>query len=154
MEDSQFLIEDRSKGYEYCCGAGTHENHICWINLMDRTGLICSWTVILFLGYSAAVVAIGLYLGYLDDINGVILLILCGMSILSHFKTMFSDPGAIPRNAHPLPEDISAATVSVCGRCDAYKPPGSHHDRVSNRCVSRMDHFCKSRIDCNDIKPL
>eukprot|EP01035_Chromulina_nebulosa_P020590 gene20590-26698_t len=56
---------------------------------------------------------------------------------------MFGDPGTVPANAHPIASDIMpGSSVSVCGRCDAYKPPGAHHDRVSNRCVSRMDHFC------------
>ena len=30
----------------------------------------------------------------------------------------------------------------VCGMCDSYKPPFAHHDRMSGRCISRMDHFC------------
>ena len=30
----------------------------------------------------------------------------------------------------------------MCGMCDGYKPPFAHHDRMSGRCISRMDHFC------------
>lgn len=143
MEDDNLLLDDRGRGYQYCFGMGTHEQHSCWINLADRTGLICSGLVVVFLAYSTVVVALGLWNGAIHEVNGILLLCLCGLSIWCHLKTMYSDPGAVPRNAHPLPNDVNSSTLSICGRCDAYKPPGSHHDRVSNRCVSRMDHFCK-----------
>eukprot|EP00607_Mallomonas_marina_P007763 CAMPEP_0182417284 /NCGR_PEP_ID=MMETSP1167-20130531/1717_1 /TAXON_ID=2988 /ORGANISM="Mallomonas Sp, Strain CCMP3275" /LENGTH=207 /DNA_ID=CAMNT_0024590713 /DNA_START=439 /DNA_END=1062 /DNA_ORIENTATION=- len=65
------------------------------------------------------------------------------MSLWCHIATMCADPGAVPMDAHPLPRDIRAGVpISMCGSCDSFKPYGAHHDRISNRCISRMDHFC------------
>jgi len=142
-EDDDLLHENKGRGGKsICCGIGTFEGFSCWCNASDATGLICSTFVLVFLVYVISVVLYGVYLTEIGLDNGIPLLILGFLAIWSHLKTMLSDPGAVPRNAHPIPEDIGTS-VSVCGRCDAYKPPGSHHDRVSNRCVSRMDHFCK-----------
>ena len=71
----------------------------------------------------------------------------------SHITCMLSDPGAVPPNARPLSFDVDVEGEGegfsscghehvTCGLCDSYKPPFSHHDRVSGRCISRMDHFC------------
>eukprot|EP01035_Chromulina_nebulosa_P057980 gene57980-79426_t len=61
-----------------------------------------------------------------------------------HLKTMLSDPGVVPSHAKPLPQRDpgSKPLIPVCGICEAYKPPHAHHDRISSRCISRMDHFC------------
>lgn len=65
------------------------------------------------------------------------------MGLWSHAACMLSDPGVVPSNAKPLSKDLEASYEPVtCGICDSYKPPGCHHDRVSGRCISRMDHFC------------
>lgn len=139
MEDDNLIDDERGYRNGLCCG--TQETSFCWCNAGDTTGLICCILVAVFILYSAIVVGFGYQQGYFDKTNSIAILVLCGMSFWCHFRTMFGDPGAVPRNAHPIPSDIGSS-ISVCGRCDAYKPPGSHHDRVSNRCISRMDHFC------------
>ena len=98
----------------------------------------------MFLTYINIVIVVK---GELAVYNVTIILILVFMALLSHFRTMCGDPGAVPYNAYPLERHENERTqalgsIAMCGRCDAYKPPGSHHDRVSNRCVCRMDHFC------------
>lgn len=125
-----------------CCS--TTENSICWFNSKDRTGLICSNIVILGMIYTIFVVIYGIYKSNIGLENGSAILVLCFLSLWSHLKTMLSDPGAVPKYAHPISLDISdpTATITICGRCDGYKPPGAHHDSTSNRCISRMDHFC------------
>ena len=126
-----------------CCG--THEGHIIWCNTADNTGLLFAtivWVVILF----AASVCLLVYIeGEMPVWSTVIILFLIVMALWAHLKTMLGDAGAVPSNAYPLPvneNERSAMNIAMCGRCDGYKPPGSHHDRISNRCISRMDHFC------------
>ena len=126
-----------------CCG--THEGHVIWCNTADNTGLLFAtivWVVILF----AASVCLLVYIeGEMPVWSTVIILVLVVMSLWAHLKTMLGDAGAVPSNAYPLPvneNERSAMNIAMCGRCDGYKPPGSHHDRISNRCISRMDHFC------------
>jgi len=36
-----------------------------------------------------------------------------------------------------------------CAKCNVWKPPRSHHDSITGRCVLRMDHFCP--FTCNVI---
>lgn len=133
---------------------GTTEESLIWFNTTDSTGLICSFLVIMSIAFTMT----SAVLFYLDSNLGVrdfsLIIFLTSMSFICHLKTMMTDPGAVPRTAHPISPmfdiPIESSTLSrssdnglpTCGRCDGYKPPGSHHDRVSNRCVSRMDHFC------------
>ena len=120
---------------------GTHENVQCWYNSTDTTGLICSTITLMLILFTTSVIALGMVLGNFDSINGSFILFLSLMSFVCHLTTMISDPGTVPKTANPLAKDITNQ-VSICGRCDSYKPPKSHHDRISNRCISRMDHFC------------
>ncbi|KAK7253378.1 protein-cysteine S-palmitoyltransferase [Aureococcus anophagefferens] len=62
---------------------------------------------------------------------------------------MFTNPGAVPRHAQPLIRaSESGIPETICGRCDAYKPPRSHHCRICNRCIVRMDHHCPWMNNC------
>ena len=68
---------------------------------------------------------------------------------MAQLKTMFTNPGAVPRHAQPLIRaSESGIPETICGRCDAYKPPRSHHCRICNRCIVRMDHHCPWMNNC------
>ena len=125
-----------------CCG--TSGNYTCWFNTTDLSGLLLVCVVYLLIFYSLAVTIMLVA----DDgeaeynkWNVSIVIVLIVMAIWSHAATMLGDPGAVPHGAKPLSKNIEDTAVQ-CGMCDNYKPPGSHHDRVSGRCISRMDHFC------------
>ena len=79
---------------------------------------------------------------YINTANGTAILVLVLLSIWAYLKTMLTDPGSVSKYARPLPVDTDDESRSICGRCNGFKPWRSHHDRVSDRCISRMDHFC------------
>jgi len=122
---------------------GTHDGHRLWCNSTDSTGMIFATIVWVTILYALSVLIVIYVQGTFDTTSFVCLVFLIFMALWSHLRTMLGDPGAVPCNAHPTAKDsASGASISMCGRCDGYKPPMSHHDRISNRCISRMDHFC------------
>jgi hypothetical protein len=76
--------------------------------------------------FCAAVVAIITAAGEMAVYNSVIIFILIFLSLWAHVRTMLGDPGAVPATAHPLLENVEVSQI-VCGRCECYKPPMSHH---------------------------
>lgn len=140
---------------------GTEPDSLIWLNTTDGTGLGFASFVVCAMLYSFSVTLYIVLQGEMAVYNASIILVLVSLAIWSHMRTMMGDPGAVPPNAHPLHSETSQI---VCGRCECYKPPHSHHgesnlmeyswsyiyslcivylsDRVSKRCISRMDHFC------------
>jgi hypothetical protein len=71
------------------------------------------------------------------------------MSLACHAKTSFTDPGSVPVQAIPVERQrLLRDSHSMCGQCQTFKPPGSHHCRICNRCISRMDHHCPWMNNC------
>jgi len=66
------------------------------------------------------------------------------LGAISQWQAMLTDPGAVPRDAIPFSKDFRTHNVPVrtCRRCGCFKPARAHHDRISNRCVVKMDHYC------------
>jgi len=134
-----------------CCG--TQEGTCVWFNTSDYIGLVFSALVWMLLCYAFLTVLRmydtnlfgnhGTQTRKITEANFIVLSVLFMLSCWSYFATMLGDPGSVPWNAHPLSSDrnVPGAKFSICGHCDSYKPPGAHHDRVSGRCISRMDHF-------------
>ena len=65
----------------------------------------------------------------------------------------FSDPGVIPRAAPgwsmPADDEVSCTVVNgvelelkFCATCGILRPPRASHDRKTDRCVQKFDHFC------------
>ena len=121
-----------------CCGTG--ESSIIWYNYIDTAGLICSilvWSSFIF----AWGASLYFYLyGYFNLAEEIIVTILMAMTGWCHAKVIFSDPGAVPKKAAPYNKDKSAP-YTMCGRCDAYKPPKTHHG------IS-IYIYCSSFSDC------
>ena len=38
--------------------------------------------------------------------------------------------------------------MSMCSRCDGFKPPRAHHCSQCNRCIIKMDHHCPWVNNC------
>ena len=80
-------------------------------------------------------------------VNTGIFLTFLFLGALSHLKCMFTDPGAVPKEAMPLPQDMDEArlhsrTPRKCQRSGIYKPPRAHFDSGVQRNVIKMDHHC------------
>ena len=80
---------------------------------------------------------------------GMIYNVLVALALASHAKTSLSDPGSVPVSAIPCERQrLLKDSHSMCGQCQTFKPPGSHHCRICNRCISRMDHHCPWMNNC------
>ncbi|XP_043726015.1 probable protein S-acyltransferase 12 [Telopea speciosissima] len=96
----------------------------------------------------------------------------------SYLMVVLRDPGSVPENWRPEPEeenlDMAGAmplpefaapetrnsawsssegmegrqTVGYCSRCQNNKPPRCHHCSVCQRCVLKMDHHCIWVVNC------
>lgn len=67
---------------------------------------------------------------------------------------MTTDPGAVPKDAKPLPNDPEENDYEAsesrsgdrfkkfCRRCKAFKPARAHHCSICGRCIVKMDHHC------------
>lgn len=106
---------------------GTSENAWIWCS-HDCTGIVFAsvvWSIFIFMLY---VIIDTIVFDYMETTNAVIILILLFMAMWSHLKTMLSDPGVVPCNAHPPLSNVDK-TPEICGRCDGYKPLKSHHGK-------------------------
>ena len=80
---------------------------------------------------------------------GMLYAMLVTLALASHAKTSLTDPGSVPVTAIPSERQrLTKDAHSMCGQCQTFKPPGSHHCRICNRCISRMDHHCPWMNNC------
>ncbi|KAK8795589.1 hypothetical protein WA158_000246 [Blastocystis sp. Blastoise] len=85
-------------------------------------------------------------------INKIFAIFVFLCSVISHFKCMLSDPGAVPQDACPPSElNMDLTRVVMCSNCNCYKPEGAHHCSTCNRCIIQMDHHCPWVNNCVGI---
>ena len=119
---------------------GTGEEKGIWMNSGDQAGSIMATLVWLLMTYSAVTVTLLTITEGIPPVLGMIYTLLCAMALACHAKTSLTDPGSVPRAAVPQEEQRrESPSHSMCGQCQTFKPPMSHHCRICNRCVSRME---------------
>lgn len=81
--------------------------------------------------------------------NLLILTTTTGLGLLCYVLCVFVDPGSPPTGYEPDAEQIAVAMQvkrgggkRFCKKCNAHKPPRTHHCRRCGRCILRFDHHC------------
>ncbi|CAF1161710.1 unnamed protein product [Rotaria sordida] len=132
----------------------------------DPCGIVCILLTYAMLLHCLYVILFVLIIPLFNEslygtLNALIICSLIFLSILSHVRAAYSDPGFIPLPKKGL--DFSDVTTNVdtnsslksneigwtiCNRCDTYRPARSHHCRICKRCVRRLDHHCPWINNC------
>lgn len=142
--------EDTYNDEPWGCTFGTGENNGTWTNYGDKVGTIMSsmvWMLYMFAMLTMTLLAKN---NKLRPPVAMIFITLASLALAAHGKTMLTDPGSIPQEAVPLPILFKrgVTTHAMCSHCQTYKPPGAHHCRICNRCISGMDHHCPWMNNC------
>jgi len=119
------------------------------MNSGDQAGTVMAALVWLLMIYSMITVSLLEATQGIPGYVGMLYCLLCTMALASHAKCSLTDPGSVPRAAVPCESQRQTqSSHSMCGECQTFKPPHSHHCRICNRCVSRMDHHCPWMNNC------
>ncbi len=130
---------DNFNDMSWSCNVGTTDEHGIWLNRSDPAGTIMALMVWLLLGYSALTMTLLGKTGGIPPSLSILYDILCSLALACHAKTTLSDPGSVPSSAVPTEAQRRQEKLSMCSQCQTFKPPFSHHCRICNRCISRMD---------------
>jgi len=138
---------DHFNDQPFSCDFGTGEENGIWMNTSDQAGTIMAFLVWVLLCYSAWTFTALAQFGGVPPFLSAAYVIICILALASHAKTTFTDPGSVPQSAVPNERTrremgTPDAPLSMCSQCQTFKPPFTHHCRICNRCISRMDHHC------------
>ena len=125
--------------FAWTCNFGTTDEDGIWLNRSDPAGTIMAMMVWILLGYSCLTVTLMAQTGGIPPYQAFIYTALVVMALASHAKTSLTDPGSVPAAAVPTEAQRKHDRLSMCSQCQTFKPPHSHHCRICNRCISRMD---------------
>lgn len=121
------------------------------MNRNDAPGSIMAGMVWFLFLYTAITITFLAETGGIRPSYAMMYVTLVCLSLSCHAKTQLTDPGTVPPSAQPV-ESIRSldpnAPLLMCSQCQSYKPPFSHHCRICNRCISRMDHHCPWMNNC------
>jgi len=138
--------EDHFNDLPWRCTVGTSADDGIWYNRTDYPGVAMSGMVWLLIIYSGLTVTLLAQNNNLSPIIAGVYCSICSLALACHVKTSLTDPGAVPSSAVPIDNHTTKSILSqqhpLCTKCNAYKPPKSHHCRICNRCISGMDHHC------------
>uniref|UniRef100_A0A915PZ68 Palmitoyltransferase n=1 Tax=Setaria digitata TaxID=48799 RepID=A0A915PZ68_9BILA len=124
----------------------------------DTCGLTCAvftWLLILYGEFCVLTVMMASWSKHAvhQTFHAIIFHILACLAFASHLRTMFTDPGAVPKG-NATDEYIQRlqftrkSVIYKCSKCSSVKPERAHHCSVCGRCVRRMDHHCPWVNNC------
>ena len=147
-QEAEYYYDD-TNDYSNSCTFGTEEENGIWLNTHDGPGIAMAVIVWILIIYSGLTITLLAQTKNISHMLAYFYCTICTLALASHAKTMFTDPGAVPQSAVPIDSAARQHEEHVmCRNCKSYKPPGSHHCRICNRCVSRMDHHCPWMNNC------
>ena len=127
--------------------------------VQDVCGIICAiitWCLVLYAEFVVCWVI--LFPAFTREpiysfFNFILFNCLAILALTSHFKSMTTDPGAVPKgnatkeklqNMNLQPGEI----LYRCTKCYSIKPERAHHCSVCKRCIKKMDHHCPWINNC------
>ncbi|CAG9137528.1 hypothetical protein JYU34_000049 [Plutella xylostella] len=135
-----------------CCGGKA------WC-IKDICGIICAmltWFLILYAEFVVTMVMLVPHAArhpLYSWANMALFQTLAFLAFASHLRTMFTDPGAVPKG-NATKEVIKQMTfregqvIFKCTKCCSIKPERAHHCSVCQRCIRKMDHHCPWVNNC------
>ena len=96
--------EDDFNDEPWDCTCGTSDQDGIWVNNSDKVGTIMSTMVWVLIAYSCATISLLAQNNHLPNRIAVVYITICSLSLASHAKTTFTDPGSIPKDATPRAE--------------------------------------------------
>lgn len=140
--NGKYYVDDFND-YSWTCNVGTTDESGIWLNRNDPAGTIMCMMVWVLLGYSCLTITLLAQTGGIAPYQSFIYTGLVTMALACHIKTTLTDPGSVPASAVPTEAQRKNERLSMCSQCQTFKPPLSHHCRICNRCISRMDRECQ-----------
>lgn len=127
----------------------------CWC-VKDICGIICAvmtWMLILYAEFVVMAVIYPSRETWLGTVEMILFNLGCFLAVASHLRTMFSDPGAVPKGnaTKEMIQQMGYREGQVffkCPKCCSIKPDRAHHCSVCQRCVRKMDHHCPWVNNC------
>lgn len=150
MISPEIITEMDSHNVHHCFGCKI------WL-VKDVCGIICASFTYWLMAFAQYVVLTCILLPEEDilykSINLVVFELFSFLAIVSHFRTMCTDPGAVPKGTATkeaieqlgLPE---GQVLYKCQKCCSIKPERAHHCSVCQRCIRKMDHHCPWVNNC------
>ncbi|KAG5306345.1 ZDHC3 Palmitoyltransferase, partial [Pseudoatta argentina] len=149
--DCDYMTFYREKDFHNrCCGGKL------WC-IKDICGIICAvltWLLIIYAEFVVmAVILIPTINTLYSSLNMAIFQSLAFLAFTSHLRTMFTDPGAVPKG-NATKEMIQqmgfrdGQVIFKCPKCCSIKPDRAHHCSVCQRCIRKMDHHCPWVNNC------
>ncbi|KAH0832797.1 Palmitoyltransferase pfa4 [Fonsecaea pedrosoi] len=114
-------------------------------------------TLVAFLSYSSQYLFYSLEPGPLRSWDKIVFNMLVIGIWICYTRACMTNPGRVPAGWKPDDDEETevapygnrpASRHRFCRKCEAIKPPRSHHCRVCKRCIPKMDHHCPWTVNC------
>ncbi|OJJ84632.1 putative palmitoyltransferase with autoacylation activity Pfa4 [Aspergillus glaucus CBS 516.65] len=67
---------------------------------------------------------------------------------ICYYRSCTVDPGHVPKDWKQVEAEGVGGRQRWCRKCEAFKPPRTHHCRTCGRCIPKMDHHCPWTTNC------
>ncbi|GIL56612.1 hypothetical protein Vafri_11947 [Volvox africanus] len=139
--------------------------HVMVLLVLALVGFI--YTAVVPLTFGPRLISKNIFAILASVIVIIVFTVVTVMCVWSYLATVMLDPGRVPPDWHPFPDEqharaelerLSYTTYyydrrdprrpRFCKRCQVWKPERAHHCSVTGRCVLKMDHWCIWVVNC------